>query len=397
MMTNQKTPTLRFSRLRLGNWKNFLEVDLPLAQRVFFVGPNASGKSNLLDVLRFLRDLVSEGGGLQAAINRRGGVKAIRCLAARRNSDVAISVAVAEAAESDSETFIWQYDLVFNQEGQHRAIIKQETVKRWNIETKRVETVLHRPTADDQKDPERLTQTYLEQVTMNQPFRGLAEFFASVRYLHIVPQLVREPERSVGRKNDPYGGDFLEQIARCSKKTQDAWLKRIEDALKVAVPRLTKIEMFRDHRGTPHLRAKYQHWRPQGAWQTEEQLSDGTLRLLGLLWAVLEGRGPLLLEEPELSLHPEVVRYIPQMLARVQRRTGRQVLVSTHSLELLRDEGLAPEEVVVLRPEKEATKVRRVADLADAKSPLESGLPAGEIAVSSTKPGKAKQLSLFGD
>lgn len=36
---------------------------------------------------------------------------------------------------------------------------------------------------------------------------------ASVRYLHIVPQLIREPDRSVGRVNDPYGGDFLEQIA----------------------------------------------------------------------------------------------------------------------------------------------------------------------------------------
>ncbi len=48
----------------------------------------------------------------------------------------------------------------------------------------------------------------------NQEFRDVADFFASVRYLHIVPQLVREPDRSVGRRNDPFGGDFLEQIAR---------------------------------------------------------------------------------------------------------------------------------------------------------------------------------------
>ena len=70
------------------------------------------------------------------------------------------------------------------------------------------------------------------------------------------------------------------------------------------------------------------HWRPQGAWQTEDQFSDGTLRLLGLLWAILEGGGPLLLEEPELSLHPEVVRFLPQMFARMQRRSGRQIITS---------------------------------------------------------------------
>ena len=73
-------------------------------------------------------------------------------------------------------------------------------------------------------------------------------------------------------------------------------------------------------RGTPHLRGRYQHWRAQGAWQSEEQFSDGTLRLMGLLWAAMDKGGPLLLEEPELSLHPEIVRVLPQMLARVQRR-----------------------------------------------------------------------------
>jgi AAA15 family ATPase/GTPase len=56
-MAKTETP-YRFAWLRLKNWKNFqsVEVDLPL--RVFLVGPNASGKSNLLDVFRFLRDLV---------------------------------------------------------------------------------------------------------------------------------------------------------------------------------------------------------------------------------------------------------------------------------------------------------------------------------------------------
>jgi len=53
---------LYVTRLRLANWRNFKKADIRLTRRAFFVGPNASGKSNLLDALRFMRDLVSVGG-----------------------------------------------------------------------------------------------------------------------------------------------------------------------------------------------------------------------------------------------------------------------------------------------------------------------------------------------
>ncbi|GIX46047.1 MAG: hypothetical protein KatS3mg131_0258 [Candidatus Tectimicrobiota bacterium] len=214
---------------------------------------------------------------------------------------------------------------------------------------------------------------------MNREFRDLVAFFGSIRYLHIVPQLVREPDRSVGRIQDPYGGDFLEQIAKTPERTRNARLKKIRDALRVAVPQLQEIELWRDVRGTPHLRGKYEHWRPQGAWQTEEQFSDGTLRLMGLLWAVMEGGGPLLLEEPELSLHPEVVRFIPQMFARVQRRTGRQIILSTHSAELLGDEGIGLDEVLLLRPSSEGTQVTLARDLEEISELLKGGVTLPEV------------------
>ena len=49
------------SRFLLKNWKNFQEIDVPLENRVFLIGPNASGKSNFLDALRFLRDAAEDG------------------------------------------------------------------------------------------------------------------------------------------------------------------------------------------------------------------------------------------------------------------------------------------------------------------------------------------------
>jgi hypothetical protein len=258
----------RFVSLYLENWRNFLKADLQLQRRVFLVGPNASGKSNLLDVFRFLHDIASVGGGFQQAVKKRGGVSAIRCLSARQYPDIGIRVEVAGEKEDEAGS----YELRFAQDNLRRPIVKKESV------TKNGVVVLNRPNPEDDADPEQRTQTYLEQVNVNRKFRDIAEFFGSVHYLHIVPQLIREPERSVGKQNDPYGGDFLEQIARTQEKTQKSRLKRIQDALSVAVPQLTEIELYRDEKGTPHLRGKYEHWRPQGAWQTENQFSDGTLR-----------------------------------------------------------------------------------------------------------------------
>lgn len=377
---------MKIRKLTLRNWKNFAQAEAQIHDRLFLVGPNASGKSNFLDAFRFLRDLATSGGGLQeAVVTRRGGVSAIRCLAARRYPDIEVCVAV----ESDSKR--WEYELAFNQDNQRRPVVRRERVRLDGA------LLLDRPSDADRADPAQLTQTHLEQVNVNREFRDLSTFFASIRYLHVVPQLVREPDRSIGRANDPFGGDFLEQVAKTPEKTQKARLRRIQEALRVAVPQLQEIEMWRDARGTPHLRGKYQHWRPQGAWQTEEQFSDGTLRLMGLLWVALDREGPLLLEEPELSLHPEIVRMLPQMLGRVQRRTGRQIFLSTHSPELLRDEGIGLDEVLLLRPGTEGTEVSPASSHADIRNLLEGGLSLADIVIPRTRPEQAGQLSLFAD
>ena len=377
----------RFAKLYLENWRNFPKAELDLKYRVFLVGPNAAGKSNLLEVFRFLHDIVSVGGGLQQAVKNHGGVSSIRSLAARQKPDIVVRAEVVDEKQNERVS----YELRFAQDNLRRPLVRKEEVIRNGKQ------LFLRPDDSDRQDTERLTQTYLEQVNVNKEFRDIVEFFGSIRYLHIVPQLVREPDRSVGKHNDPFGGDFLEQIANTTEKTRSSRLRRIQEALKVAVPQLTEIGMFKDTKGTPHLRGKYQHWRPQGAWQTEEQFSDGTLRLLGLLWAVLDGRGPLLLEEPELSLHPEVVRFIPQLFARIQRHTGRQIILSTHSAELLRDEAIGLDEVFLLQPGKEGSEVQAASELSDVKTLLDGGVPLPEIIMPKTKPESAEQLPLFGE
>jgi predicted ATPase len=376
---------MRFARVAVLNWRNFLHIDVALQRRVFLVGPNAAGKSNLLDVFRFLRDVAEPEGGFQRAVRSRGGVSLIRSLHARQKPIVMIEVG------ADLDGHEWEYHLEFGQNNQRQPIVSIETVHRDG------RLVMERPDPDDRADNSRLTQTHLEQVNANKEFRALAEFLSDVRYLHIVPQLVRDPERSLGRANDPYGGDFLEQILGTRKDVLESRLRRITAALKVAVPQLQELVTDRDEHGAPHLRGLYAHWRPNAGWQTEDQFSDGTLRLLGLLWALLDGTAPLLLEEPELSLHPAVVKYLPQMMGRLSRKTGRQVFVSTHSADLLADPAIAPDEVLMLRPGAEGTEVQLARDDSQVVALLNGGLAIADAVIPRTAPKDPAQLALFGD
>jgi predicted ATPase len=381
---------MQFSRVQLENWRNFSRVDVALQTRAFLVGANASGKSNFLDMFRFLRELVVPGGGFQEAVNSRGGVSIIRNLAARHpRTNIVIEVDLQE-----DEEVVWRYHIVFNQDNRSRPELREEKI--WH----RGQLILDRPNADDKADAARLSQTYLEQTFANRDFRDITDFFKSISYSHIVPQLVRDPERSIGRQADPYGGDFLEQIAGSNKQMQEARLRRIQKALKIAIPQLSNLELIRDEKGIPHLRGKYEHWRSQGAWQTEAEFSDGTLRLMGLLWALQSGNGPLLLEEPELSLHPGVVRYLPQAINRVQRqqkRAPRQIIVSTHSSELLGGEGIDLNEILLFLPSKEGTNIQVGAEREEIKQELNAGLTIPEIVLTRTEPLEARQLTLFGD
>lgn len=378
------------SRLILKNWRNFVEVDVEFGDRVFFVGPNASGKSNLLDVFRFLRDIAKPGGGLQKAVEDRGGLSKIRCLAARRHPDVEIEVYLSESLEAKQ---IWTYAIGIKQEvrGHRQPFLSYEKVLHNDIQ------ILNRPDENDNQDFARLTQTHLEQVNANVKFRDISKFFESILYLHLVPQLLRYPEAFSGSviPGDPFGRSFLERVARTPETTRRSRLKKIEEALRIAVPQLKQLTDVKDERGVPHLEAVYEHWRPKAGKQREDQFSDGTLRLIGLLWSLLEGESPLLLEEPELSLNAGIVSKIPALIYRIQRQKKRQIFISTHSYDLLSDKGIGGKEVVALTPGAEGTSVTVASSISEVRDLLQGGVSIADAILPRTTPSNVSQLELF--
>jgi len=382
------------TRLRLKNWRNFKKVDVALRDRVYIIGPNASGKSNFLDVLRFLRDVAKpEGGGLQKAVKDRGGITKLRCLLARSDPEVSIELELSERVDEDPH---WRYTLAFRSEGkgQQRLMVSQERVE----DLRAGKVLLNRPDHNDKTDIDRRTQTHLEQINTNRDFREVADFLASITYLHLVPQLLKHAEQLGGYRleDDPFGQAFLERIAKTPEKTSHARLAKIEEVLRVCVPNMRNLRFVRDKvTGTPHLEALYEHWRPDAGWQREDQFSDGTLRLLGIMWSLLEGNSLLLLEEPELSLNEDIVRRIHPLIWRMQRQAKyrRQVFITTHSEALLQEKSIDPREVIRLETTRDGTLAVESSD--EDKALIAAGYSIAETMLPKVRPAQVNQLSLF--
>jgi len=388
---------MKIVSLTVKNWMNFKELsDVPLHTRNYVIGANAVGKSNFLDVFRFLRDVASPAGakpaagGLQEAINRRDGIRKLRCLHGKKDSEVLIDVTVKDGRDR------WRYVLGFKGEGManNRVLIRQEAVFKNGQPLPKCQ----RPDEDDKQDQDRLTATYLENPNANKEFRGLAHYLSTITYLHLVPQLLKHADEIGGNRlnRDPFGQGFLQRVAETKGVTQGARLRRIQAALSRIVPEFRELSFEQDDiTGAPHLRVNFKHWRDKGAWQNEKQFSDGTLRLIGLLWSLMEGDSLLLLEEPELSLNEEIVSRLPKLIHHVLKSgkyADRQVIITTHSESLLSDLSIGAESVIRFVSTAGGT-VLKSANEQEAFM-LKSGFSVGQALLPAVKPDGAEQLAL---
>ena len=382
------------SKIELFNWKNFHRCEVGVQERCFVVGANAAGKSNFIDALRFLRDVAKQGGGLQTAVRVRGGITKIRCLAAREQSNVKLAI---ELSESDSRELCWHYELNFKHTGGGIRENQVKIVSEKVFSGREQRYVLDRSAETLGEDEETLKYTYLEQPNANKDFRVIQQFLQNVEYLNVVPQMVRESASSSysGDKEDYYGRNFLKRLALLNDNTRRSYFRKINEFLKLAVPQLEELSFVKDEIGVPHLEARYVHWRTRGSKQQEMQFSDGTLRLIGFLFALIDSNGVLLLEEPEINLHPGIVAQFPEFIAKIQRvkKGGRQVFITTHSYDILSNEGIAPEEVLLLTNSPEGTEVEVLSNVEKAKNILAAGFSMADVVMPLTKPWSIESMS----
>lgn len=380
------------SHIKLTNWKNFQVCDLSLPLRVFVVGANATGKSNFLDAFRFMRDIVKQGGGLQSAVASRGGISKIRCLYARAHNNVRLEFTLADEEE---QTPLWNYELELRTTGGGIRKVQAAVVDELLTNLKTGTIVFNRRKENPTEELAQLLYTYLEQPSVAVIPAEVREAFNSMEYLNVVPELVRSADSYVisSGKEDYFGRNFLKRMSVLNTATRNKYLRMIGGVLKIAVPQMEELSMVKDELGVPHIEAKYRHWRAAGARQNEQVFSDGTLRLIGFLFALLDGTGVILLEEPESNLHTGIVRQIPEFVSQMQRGKARQVIMTTHSYEILSNNGISSQEIVVLEPGSEGTKAYMGAQNEDIMRLLNAGFTVAEAVNSVTEPKQINRIN----
>jgi predicted ATPase len=383
-------------RIKLHNWKNFQNCEVDLSERCFIIGANAAGKSNFIDALRFLRDISKQAGGLQSAVEDRDGITKIRCLAARTSTNVSITVDLGEPTE-DNLTWSYHLDIQHTGGGIMRSQVKILKEQVFSYASNEFVCDRNAQKEDEDEDEETLKYTHLEQVNANRKFRDLQVFFQNIEYLNVIPQLVRESSSMVQSysKEDYYGRNFLEKLAKMNERIRNSYFKKINEFLKIAVPQLEELRFIKDEMGVPHIEARFMHWRAKGSKQQEAQFSDGTLRLIGFLFALIDSNGVILLEEPEINLHSGIITQLPEFIAKIQRskKGAGQILITTHSYDMLANQGISSKEVILLQNTSEGTTVNRVSDVDEIRPIVEAGLSIADAVIPFTKPKNIEKMS----
>ena len=362
------------THLSVGHYKSLADIDITFARSNIIVGPNGSGKSNLIDCLNFVRDAALE--DLDSATTRRHGADSVRQWSRSRPYDVHISMNFKSARGSGRYSFI-----LASSKGQFK--VKEESGLWISSDDERLEDGRHR-IANFQRNssgrvrvqtnmgrhserpisinPYELLLSQLSQFNILFPsawFRWLVREITQLSTYAIYPNTMRVPQ-VVSREdvlvND--GGNLASVIKRLNSSGRTRKTRLLE-ALKAILPIIDNIEV-RSAGGfyVPILRVS------EGGSDVHDlnmsQVSDGTLRMLGLLSAFYQPRAPtkIALEEPEQMIHPGILPVLKDAADDyLSMDDENQYFITTHSPNFLNL--FEPEDIVWTKFEKGVSIARK--------------------------------------
>jgi predicted ATPase len=361
-----------FDRIHVHNFRRLADVSLKLRPLNAMIGANGSGKTSLLDVFGLLA--ASASGNLKAQIKDFGGVDANLTLRGLPHVEKARFMRF-ELEKGIANHPPLKYALSLRPGGtsyqipdesltQHNDPSQPQPMKHLESIHGKVryydteENKLKSPTWEFDESESALSQVgkmYLEP----EKFRST---LASSTYYHALDVSGRAPVRLPQQMREAQlPGKDGEDLVTCLYWMREADPDRfetIQDTLRLAFPRFERLNFPPVASGLLALT-----WKEQGVKQPFflHQLSEGTLRFLWLI-TLLQSPGlteVTLLDEPEVSLHPELLSVLADCLRDASRRT--QLIVATHADRLIRF--LVPEEVVVFDIEDGVTTASRAEDL----------------------------------
>ncbi len=343
------------TRVVLRNYRSIGYCDVHMGALTYLVGANGSGKSNFLDALHLVRDALS--GSLDIALNERGGLSEVRRRSSGHPTHFAIRV---EFTLRDGQRGHYAFNVgaladrgyeVQTEECQlgSRGMGPSYVIERGHVKSSSEETF------------PAITSDRLALVAVSgfRAFRPVFDALTGMGFYNLNPKAMREHQKPQdGRLLKPMGENMVSVIGHLERTSPES-LARIQEYLQIVVPMVEGVRRkaigpmetleFRQHMGAKH------------PWHFAAQnMSDGTLRALGVLTALFQGNpdhAPSLIgiEEPETALHPAASRALREALNRAAERT--QIIVTSHSPDLLDDPGLDADTVRAVVSEGGETRI----------------------------------------
>ncbi|MFT3715747.1 MAG: AAA family ATPase [Gordonia sp. (in: high G+C Gram-positive bacteria)] len=345
----------RISRIAARNYKSLEKVDVEISPLTVLVGPNGSGKTNLLSVLRFARDVARF--GIEDAVHTRGGFDRIRRqdgkpgrvsltlqgLVTSHASEGApdvyeIALGTSAANVTRKETFTYKR---VPGKGRRMKLEANSAIARITEEEVNAEPVERRLAS---KTTTMLgTFAQLDDSAVGKGPREFLDFLSDIRYLDPSVSEARRPVRIQRGSIDDSASNLSSALYELSRTDSDSFAALTRD-LRDCLPGLEKIE-FR-HGGGP-AETIVVSLVERGLVQSIDlaDASFGTVRLLALLTALHDPKPPALtvVEEVDHGLHPYALDVLVSRMREASQRT--QLLVASHSPTLVNR--LVPTEIVI--------------------------------------------------
>lgn len=335
----------------ISNYRSIGEdVQITLGDMTVLVGENGSGKSSVVDAIRFVSDALAI--GLSGAVTHRHGIQAVRRWSSGHPFDLTIGLQLRLSNGSGG------YSFTLTGDRQDEYAVKRESAwveingqpVRFTVESG---AWLAGPT--ELRPPLDKMNLALPLVGGDARFRPLVDALRNTEIYEIFPDTLREPQKYDPRKPmDRHGANWASIL---KDQSPDTW----RDDLVVALQKLTgdindvRIQSAAGLLVVEFLHAVQSKKKGVSKWFSVAQESDGTLRVAGIVSALLQDP-PLMLvgiEEPELTVHPGAIPLLYDYLKQASRRS--QILITTHSPDLL--DLFAESDVRVVTRQSGVTKV----------------------------------------
>ncbi|WP_166664262.1 AAA family ATPase [Actinophytocola oryzae] len=363
--------SVRFLSLSLTNYLSYRSAKLDFGDFTALVGPNGSGKSNAVSALKLLRDIPLH--GLPAAIARRGGFDQLRHRSSGRPYDPAIRI---------------DYQVGDNPPSFYELRLGSVKGKRYAVKRERGAVYV----SGDQSyfDHEGGTLTYTEVIGGDDKLLSMREAHArvppgqsavtlsggfaayltgivlqSAQTLEINPSRISDLQEPASvREFEPDGANIASVFEEMSAHNRS----ELAELLSVIVPGIVRIE---PRHVADRLTMLFVQDLGQGPREFfAKQMSDGTLRVFGILVAMLQQRRPAMLaiEEPEIAIHLGALQTLVEVLT--SHSEGSQIVITTHSADIV--DNLDMDDLRVVWTEQGSSRIASVAE--HTREPVKRGL-----------------------